>query len=362
MRRSHFEALKPVCPRCRTQENVLAPLVLSEVTKENSDFILEGLLSCPNIQCNNEYPIIYGIPIIVPNIREFLKNNFLAITANTEFSPLIDSVLGDALGPGAEYNNTRHHISSYGWDHYGDLAPKGEFENEGHSAKPGSVLNCLDAGLSLLPNQPKAPILDVGCALGRSSIELAKKHEAITLGIDINFSKLRIAQRVLQNGIVSFPLKQLGVAYEQHEYPVNFSHKHYIDFWLCNALALPFSDSSFHLVSLLNVLDVVPSPKMLFSSVNNILADGGYAIFSTPYDWSSPVTMESWIGGKKVHQTLRGDSSKLVKSLFGTEQQSSEFNKLRFIAEIEHQTWYVRVHKRRIVSYDTHVFVCEKLK
>jgi len=362
MRRSHFESLKPVCPRCRTQENVLAPLVLSEITKENSDFILEGLLSCPNKQCGNEYPIIHGIPIIVPNIREFLKNNFLAITSSTEFSPLINSVLGDALGPGAEYNNTRHHISSYGWDHYGDLAPEGEFENENHTAKPGSALNCLEAGLALLPNKPQVPILDIGCALGRTSFELAKKQDALTLGIDINFSKLRIAQQVLQKGIVSFPLKQLGVAYEQHEYAANFSHKKHVDFWLCNALALPFDNSTFNFASLLNVLDVVPAPKILLASISNILASGSYAIFSTPYDWSPPVNMESWIGGKKVHQTLKGDSLQILKSLLASESQTGEFNKLKMIAEIEHHPWFVRVHKRRVVNYDTHVFACEKLK
>jgi len=362
MRRAHFEALKPVCPRCRSQENVLAPLNLSDVTRENSDFIFEGLLTCPNQQCGNEYPIIDGIPIIVPNIREFLKNNFQAITVKTNFSPLIESVLGDAMGPGAEYNNTRHHISSYGWDHYSDLAPAGEFEDENHAAKPGSAINCMEAGLSLLSNKTQAPILDVGCALGRTSFELAKKHDDLCLGIDINFSKLRIAQRVLQEGIVSFPLKKLGVAYEQHEYPVNFSHKHHVDFWLCNALVLPFTNSTFKLTSLLNVLDVVPAPKILLTSINNILSPGGYAVFSTPYDWSPPVAMDSWIGGKKVHQDFNGDSARIVKSLFSTEQQASQFNKLKFIGEIEHHPWFVRVHKRRVVNYDTHVFVCEKLE
>jgi len=361
MRRAHFEALKPICPRCRSQENVLAPLNLSEVTLENVDFILEGLLVCSNKQCGNEYPIIFGIPIIVPNIREFLKNNFLAITSHTEFSPLIDSVLGDAMGPGAEYNNTRHHISSYGWDHYGDLAPEGEFEDENHAAKPGSAINCLKAGLSLLPQEPQIPILDVGCALGRTSFELAKKCDGLTLGIDINFSKLRIAQRVLQEGVVSFPLKKLGVAFEQHEYPVDFSHKHHVDFWLCNALVLPFSHSTFHFASLLNVLDVVPAPKILLTTISNILSTGGNAVFSTPYDWSPPVSMDSWIGGKKVHQAFKGDSVQILRSLFSTEQQIGEFNKLKIIGEIEHQPWFVRVHKRRIVNYDTHVFACEKL-
>lgn len=362
MRRSHFKALKPVCPRCRSQEHVLAPLVFSEITRENSEFILEGLLACPNKQCGNEYPIIHGIPIIVPNIQEFLKNNFLAITANTDFSASIESVLGDAMGPGSEYNNTKHHISSYGWDHYGDLAPANEFEDETHATKPGSTINCLKAGLSLLPKKPEAPILDVGCALGRTSFELAKKYNGLTLGIDVNFSKLRIAQRVLQEGVVSFPLKKLGIAYEQHEYPVDFSHKQYIDFWLCNALVLPFSNSTFKFASLLNVLDVVPAPKILLTSVNNILSAGAYAAFSTPYDWSPPVSMDSWIGGKKSHQSFKGDSAQIVKSLFSTEQGTGEFNKLKIIGEIEHQPWFVRVHKRRVVNYDTHVFVCEKLE
>ena len=44
MRRSHFEALRPVCPRCRLERQLEVPLVLATVAEEERDVIVEGVL------------------------------------------------------------------------------------------------------------------------------------------------------------------------------------------------------------------------------------------------------------------------------------------------------------------------------
>lgn len=355
MRLSHFEALQPICPRCRQEGNIDSPLSLCNVVKETSEFIFEGLLVCANSDCGMQYPIIHGIPIILSNYKQYLKNNFSQITMAHDLSPLIESVLSEAMGAGTELNNVKHHISSYGWDHYADLAPDNEFQHEENSAPPGSALRCLQAGLDLLPHQPQEPIIDMGCALGRTSFELAKQSKSLTLGVDINFWKLRIAQKVLQEGVVAFPLKTLGIAYENHTYEVELQDKDKVDFWVCNAMSLPFSNKRFQFASALNVFDVIPNPKKLLASIARILDSQGTSIISTPYDWAPPVPMENWLGGRGIYQPHGGDSEAIMRDLLQGRQYP-----LKIIGENPHHTWHVRIHRRRTASYDTHILALQK--
>lgn len=360
MRIEHFETLKPVCPRCKLERQTLSPLKLANVEHQTDDVILEGNLICSNPQCQLEYPIIDGIPVIVNNLRKYINDNFYQLTVRDDLTSLSESILGDFSGPGSEFNSIRHYVSTYAWDHYGDKAPENQFGGHQKGSTPGSVINCLKTGFSLFKPSPKAPALDTGCAVGRSTFEVAHQCGGIALGIDLNFSLLRVAQKVLRDGRICFPLKRTGVVYDRHEYAMEFENTTKVDFWACDASALPFASESFNFVTALNVLDAVNSPATFLQSVNDTLAADGNLLLSTPYDWSPPVPIQNWFGGHSQRRQHQGSSETVLRKHLSPDHSSPLNLKLEITAEIEHHPWHVRVHSRRTAHYDAHILACKK--
>lgn len=360
MRLEHFETLKPVCPRCRAGQSHPAPLALTSLARKNERVVFEGTLTCTNPHCGITYPIIDGIPILVADLPKYLNDALYAITMRDDLCALSEAILGEAAGPGAVFNNNRHYLGTYGWDHYGDLAPERRDAATPHHWQPGSVVSCLATGLGLFSHGIEAPVLDVGCAAGRSALELAARCQGLVLGIDLHFLILRLAQRVLHEGRVAYPLKQLGIVYERQEYAVEFAHTERVDFWACDALALPFRPGAFGFVNALNVLDQVSAPLQLLSSMSESLRGKGKALLATPYDWAAPIPMKNWLGGRSPLGTHNADSPAALRAVLGTESFSPALQPLRLVGEVEHHPWHVRVHNRRTAAYDTHILACEK--
>ena len=162
MRRRHFEALRPVCPVCRGAKEPGHALCLAQVAREEKEHILEGALHCTNQNCLREFPIIDGIPLIVVDIRQYVAENVLALYGRRDLSDFLESIVGDCCGSGSAFDQTRQHLSSYAWDHYGDLDPKEALD----TFRPGSMLRNLKIGCTLAKDvQPAGPVLDAGKAM-----------------------------------------------------------------------------------------------------------------------------------------------------------------------------------------------------
>ena len=359
MRRRHFEALKPVCPRCRLQRQQDVLLLLQTVLEEEDDCVIEGVLHCPDPACLLEYPIIDGIPLLIPDIRSYLADNLNHLVAREDLSATIETMLGDAAGPGTLFDASRQHLSTYAWDSYGDLDP--DEEDAGAAAPPGAILRCLDAGQELLSRPVEPPVIDIGCAVGRTTFELAAKGDGLVLGVDVNFSMLKVAARVLGQNRVSYPRRRVGVVYDRREFPVNFPGSSNVDFWACDALAPPFADGSFRFALGLNVLDCVTAPHALLTSIGHLLAEGGQTLLSTPYDWSQATTpMEAWLGGHSQRGPGAGASEPLLRSLLTPGEHPQSLEDLRITGEIENFPWQARMHERSNVGYSVHVVAAEK--
>jgi SAM-dependent methyltransferase/uncharacterized protein YbaR (Trm112 family) len=358
LRRSHFEAIQPVCPRCRLERQLDVPLVLATVTKEEHDVIVEGVLHCGAEMCLQEYPIIDAIPIIVPNVRAYLCENLFHLTLRHDRSDAIESLLGDAAGPGSAYDVSRQHLSTYAWDHYHEFDPRGDATEN----RAGAVSRCLEHSLNLVGDRFSGHAIEVGCSVGRATFDLAKRTDDLVLGVDVNFSMLQVAQTLLRTGVVRYPRRRVGIVYDRCEFEVQFDEADRVDFWACDALALPFSTGSFSCAVALNVLDCVVSPCAFLDSVADLLTPGGKAVFATPYDWSSGVTpVEAWIGGHSQRGPDHGASEPLLRSLLtpGAHPQSSD--RLRLTAEIQHMPWHARLHDRSFVEYTVHIVAAEAL-
>jgi SAM-dependent methyltransferase/uncharacterized protein YbaR (Trm112 family) len=368
VRRGHFDALRPVCPVCRAENDDGHALRLAHIEKESDGHIVEGALHCSNPNCQREFPIIDGVPVLVGNIRQYVSDQILSIYGRRDLSDFIEGILGDCCGPNSTFDQTRQHLSSYGWDHYGEFDP---VETDG-DIKPGSACRILEAGCELAGMDSEsawsrgggagAPALDLGCSAGRNTFALAEVSGALTLGVDLHFAKLRTAAGVLRTGKVCYPKRRAGVVYERREFDVRLPRTEAADFWACDASALPFGAGTFGFAAALNLLDCVAAPRDLLVSLGRVLKDGGKVVLSCPYDWSPSATaVESWLGGHSQRGPMRGSAEAVVRTLLTPGAHPGSINILRLVAEREAMPWQVRLHDRSTMVYKAHVMVAEKI-
>jgi len=332
-------------------------LRLARVEREERGHIIEGVIHCSNPACLREYPIIDGIPVIVAGIRDYVYGNFAAITARRDLGDVVESMIGDCCGPDAAFNQTRHYLSSYTWDHFGDLDPA---EPAGEP-RPGSMLRHLQTGLALAGARPSGPVIDVGCSVGRGAFALAAGSGGLVLGVDLNFAMLRVAARVLREGIVGYPRRRLGLVYDRREFPVSLATGEQVDFWACDASALPFAPGAFALAVGMNILDCMGTPQDFLAGLGRILAPGGKAVLTSPYDWSTGATpVESWIGGHSQRSALAGSSADMVRALLTPGAHPNSINTLALEAERDGLDWQVRLHDRSTMTYKLHLVVAGK--
>jgi SAM-dependent methyltransferase/uncharacterized protein YbaR (Trm112 family) len=347
VRLGHFEALRPVCPRCRGAGR-LVPVELGPVAKRAGDDILEAILHCA--ECRLEFPVIDGIPILLADPGRFIADNLLHLLRRDDLSELVESLVGDAAGPGSAFDTVRHHLASYAQSHYGDRAEPRDLDG-------GSLLGPLRRGLALLGGSGQAgPALDLGCAVGRASFELAAGSDRLVLGVDVNFTMLRLARALLRGEPVEAPRRRIGVVYDKVRIAGRFAHAERVDFWCCDVLALPFAPGAFGLAVAMNLLDCVGDPRRLLGEIEAMLAPDGTAVLSTPYDWSPVATSPlGWIGGHSQRGPQGGAAEPLLRQLLTPGAHPQSLTRLRLIAEEGDVPWRVRLHDRSTVEYRLHL-------
>lgn len=354
MRLSHFEAFSPVCPRCRAQGRGEQALTLTRIEAREGQAIQEGLLLCPARECQLEFPILDGVPVIVPDVATWLSTNLAHVMARDDLSATLESLIGDATGPGSPFDATRLHLSSYVRDHYGRFDPA---EDQAGDAPPGAVVRCLDAGLGLFGATVwKGPALDIGCAAGGVAWALAERTEGLVLGVDLSFSMLRLAQRALATGHVSYPRRRIGLVYDRRDFAVAVARPEALDYWACDALALPFAARSFGLIAAMNVFDAVQAPQALLAMIAALLRPGGGAVLATPYDWSPQATAPgAWIGGHSQRGGHGGAAEPLLRDLLTPGAHPMAVSGLGIAGEVPRFPWRVRLHDRSAVDYSAHI-------
>jgi SAM-dependent methyltransferase len=305
-----------------------------------------------------EYPIIDGVPIIVADLRNYVSQNIIPILSRRDLSATTESLLGDCCGPGSAFDSYRQHLSTYTFDHYGDLDPA---EPEDSPVLPGSVLDLLKAGFREIEEQVDGPAIDLGCAVGRTSFELAKTADDLVLGVDLNFSMLRAAAFVLQEGRVTYPRRRVGIAFDKREFAAPLEGASKVDFWVCDATSLPFTKESFSLATSLNVVDCVQSPYDHLKEVGRILKPNGRAIVSAPYDWNVNATpVEAWLGGHSQRSESQGASEITLRSLLAGGEHPYAIQELELVSESEAVEWHLRLHDRSFMNYLVHLLVMRK--
>ncbi|MBR0669289.1 methyltransferase domain-containing protein [Roseomonas hellenica] len=360
MRIGHFEALAPVCPRCRIEGRPDSPLTLTRIGAREGDVVIDGTLQCGAPDCLCEFPVIDAVPVIVADPARYLADSQTQILAREDLSAEALGLLGDAIGPGTPFEATRHHLGAYAHDHWGEFDPE---EAASPSAfPPGSVARALRAGLAMLgEGVPEGPALDIGCSVGRASMELAAAGGGPVLGVDLNFSMLRLAQRAILRGRVAYQRRRIGLVYDPRDFAVPAPDAARIDFWASDAMALPFGAGAFARISALNVLDCVPSPVALLNAVAVLLRPAGGAVLSTPYDWAPSATEPAfWIGGHSQRGPHQGAAEPLLRALLTEGQHPQSIAGIAIAGEDPAFPWAVRLHARSTMVYALHLLALRK--
>lgn len=350
MKRALLDRLRPVCPRCLRAGADASALVLGLVTDQSDDDIVTGSLSCPEPTCRQEYPIIDGIPVLVPDVRGWMQVHHAEVLARRDLDPATESVLGDCLDPAGSFNQTRHHVSIYAADHYGTdgLPPVGA------SSPAMSVHDLLTAGLETIRQLPNGPVLDLGCSVGGTTLRMsALAPDRPVLGMDLSWGMLRLGRDALTNGRVTFSLKDVGLVYRRVRRDLDSLPGPLVDFWIGDALWPPFPPATFGSVIALNLLDCVQSPVQALVSIDRILTPQGCCLVATPYDWTIGATpIEGWIGGHSQRSADMGLPERRMAAILRGGDHALPGLRLR-MQQCHTRPWRVRLSSRSILEYST---------
>ncbi|MEM6663089.1 MAG: methyltransferase domain-containing protein [Pseudomonadota bacterium] len=347
MRKDVFEALAPVCPRNLHGAGKESPLKLASVMEERDGHVWHGMLHSTDESLWTEYPIIDGVPILVPDVPTFLNNTRSQIQARQDLSADTQSLLGDAFGPGSEFDATRQHLSIYAYAHFSDWLT-------GAAGDPSQVAG-LSKAISDAMDLGGGAALDLGCSVGRATWEMARHATGPVLGGDLNFSMLQLAQRLMVEGSATFDLRRIGIVYDPVVIDLpDTAAADKIDFWAMDCMALPFPKDRFEQAVALNLVDCIAVPTQMLVEVERTLVPGGRAAFTTPYDWAGNATEPSdWLGGHSQRAPHKGAGEPVLTA---TLAQAG----LTPVAENASLPWKLRLHARSVMHYDVHMVACQK--
>ena len=143
-----------------------------------------------------------------------------------------------------------------------------------------------------------ARALDVGCAVGRSSFELAG-HCREVIGIDYSQAFVAAATKVRAEGSVSYEYAVEGdrTARAVARVPAGVDVSR-VKFEAGDAMSLRADLGAFDVVLAANLLCRLPDPRVFLARLPELVKPGGQLLLTTPFTWLAEFTpREKWIGG-----------------------------------------------------------------
>jgi len=208
---------------------------------------------------------------------------------------LKDSVLSSSsseLGTTALY--AKYHsdsaVSQYCEAHYGE-------DTFGVANFPREIVRLCVATLA---EKPKKSALDLGCAVGRASFELARSFESVT-AVDLSSRFIAIARRFQKTGKLCYQRLEEGVLISDCEVSLAdfnlLDTASHVTFMQGDALRLDEQLCGYDLVLLSNLIDRCPEPRRLLTKIHSRLVMGGLLVVASPYDWRDVYTShKKWLG------------------------------------------------------------------
>ncbi|MCP4572851.1 MAG: 5-histidylcysteine sulfoxide synthase [bacterium] len=162
--------------------------------------------------------------------------------------------------------------------------------------------------------------LDLGCATGRATFELARFCDFVT-GIDFSARFIKVGHEMQQTGRIRYVTPDEGELVSYHERTLaeygleDTAGK--VEFWQGDAHNLKPQFKGYDLVLAANLVDRLYEPQRFLDQIAERMNPGGHLVLTSPYTWLEEFTAkEKWLGGKKVDgenvTTLEGLRSALA--------------------------------------------------
>jgi putative 4-mercaptohistidine N1-methyltranferase len=156
------------------------------------------------------------------------------------------------------------------------------------------VSECVD--VSALP--PDARALDVGCAVGRATFELAR-HCVEAIGIDYSRRFIEAAGVLARDGAIPYLRTDEGALVTRliASVPAGIQRDR-VKFECGDAQELRDSLGSFDVVLAANLIDRLREPARFLAQLSRLVKAGGQLVISSPYTWLTEFTdPANWLGG-----------------------------------------------------------------
>jgi len=172
--------------------------------------------------------------------------------------------------------------------HYGSAA---------EIAAPPGVEHALDYAVRCAGDCAGERALDIGCAVGRSTFELARSCASV-VGIDFSHRFIEAAETIRRDGALSYHRTDEGalttplVARRPGVDPARVS------FEVGDAMELRSDLGEFDIVLAANLIDRLADPTRFLERLPSLVKPGGQLVITSPYTWLDEFTpREKWLGG-----------------------------------------------------------------
>lgn len=177
-------------------------------------------------------------------------------------------------------------LAQYLWLHYAPAEP------------PPFPVRCVTETVDRDRLPARARALDLGCAVGRSSFELARWCNHV-VGLDYARRFVEAATQLQAGQALDYELAEQGELRERFtaRAPEGVDLAR-VRFEQGDAQALPNDLGTFDVVLLANLLCRLTEPKRCLARMKNLVRPGGQLVITTPSTWKQIHTpRENWLGG-----------------------------------------------------------------
>ncbi len=198
--------------------------------------------------------------------------------------------------------------------------------------------------------------LDLGCATGRTSYELAKTFDEVD-GVDFSVRFVSVGSKLKDEGYIAFTTKEEGeltinkkITLQDLGY-ANLAKK--VSFWQGDACNLKPNFTSYDLIMATNLIDRLYNPRLFLDTIDERLNEGGILMLTSPYTWQESSTKkEFWLGGYKDENGNEVRTIERLKDILSEKFECLHAEDLEFVIKetarkYQHTISQVSVWKKR---------------